>query len=352
MNFFSALKNEVAGLHPAYFALVMATGILSIGANSLHFPAISNGLFWLNNVAYAVLLLLFIIRLLFYFRRVASDFYSFKKGAGYFTFIAGTCVLGTQYAQLRQSYMPASILFWVGAGVWVLLIYGFFLIVTTEADKPSLEKGIDGVWLLLVVATQSLAVLGTSLAKHLPFAPEQVLFFTTAAFLLGMMLYIILITLIFYRLTFFPTKPQDITATYWINEGAVAITTLAGATLVQNLSSAPGLSDFVPFVKGFSVFAWAVATWWIPIIFLLEVWKYIIKKAPLQYTPKFWSLVFCLGMYTVATDKLSKALEAPYIQPIAEVFIYIAFTAWGLVLLAMIISSIKTLASGESKSAG
>jgi assimilatory nitrate reductase catalytic subunit len=51
----SILKNEVKDLFPAYFALVMSTGIISIAAFLLGFTIISYSLFWLNNVLYTVL---------------------------------------------------------------------------------------------------------------------------------------------------------------------------------------------------------------------------------------------------------------------------------------------------------
>ena len=46
------------------------------------------------------------------------------------------------------------------------------------------------------------------------------------------MLYIWMIALIFYRFTFLPLTPGDLTPPYWINMGAMAISTLAGAALV------------------------------------------------------------------------------------------------------------------------
>ena len=42
------------------------------------------------------------------------------------------------------------------------------------------------------------------------------------------MLYIWIISLIFYRYTFFTLDPERLTPPYWINMGAVAISTLAG----------------------------------------------------------------------------------------------------------------------------
>ncbi len=46
------------------------------------------------------------------------------------------------------------------------------------------------------------------------------------------------------------------TPPYWINMGAVAITTLAGANILIN-GNAPFLVDLIPFIKGFTIFFWA-----------------------------------------------------------------------------------------------
>ena len=46
------------------------------------------------------------------------------------------------------------------------------------------------------------------------------------------MLYIWIISLIFFRYTFFTLSPADLSPPYWINMGAVAISTLAGTMLV------------------------------------------------------------------------------------------------------------------------
>ncbi|MGM9211855.1 hypothetical protein ACTFIC_05120, partial [Campylobacter jejuni] len=67
--------------------------------------------------------------------------------------------------------------------------------------KPGLETGINGAWLLAAVATQSIAVLGTLLPwPDATLGPA--LFFCLCMFLLGCMLYLAIIPLIFYRLTF------------------------------------------------------------------------------------------------------------------------------------------------------
>jgi hypothetical protein len=85
----------------------------------------------------------------------------------------------------------------------------------------------------------------------------------------GGMLYIWMMSLIFYRYTFFTLEPGDLSPPYWINMGAMAISTLAGSLLILNSPDAPFLLSLLPFIKGFTVFYWATGTWWIPMLLVL-----------------------------------------------------------------------------------
>jgi tellurite resistance protein TehA-like permease len=195
-------------------------------------------------------------------------------------------------------------------------------------NKPSLEKGLNGAWLIAVVATQSISVLGTLLTTRLTAYREAMLFFTLCLFLVGCMLYLLLITLIFYRFTFVNVTTATLTPPYWINMGAVAITTLAGARLVLAAPSWPFLGEILPFLKGFTLFFWAAGTWWIPLLLILGFWRHVYKRFPLRYDPQYWGMVFPLGMYTVCTFQLSKAINFPPLLIIPRFFIYLALAAW------------------------
>ena len=63
MPFMNWLAEGVRGLSPAYFALVMATGIVSIAADRAEFHTIAAVLLWLNAGQY---LLLWILTCLLY----------------------------------------------------------------------------------------------------------------------------------------------------------------------------------------------------------------------------------------------------------------------------------------------
>src|SRR5262249_18525576 len=139
---------------------------------------------------------------------------------------------------------------------------------------------------------------------------RPLLFVALVLWLGGAALYLWIMTLIFFRYTFFEMAPQDLTPPYWINMGAVAISVLVGATLVEHAELSRDLADIVPFVKGFTLFFWAIATWWIPMLLVLGVWLYLICAMPIAYDPLYWGGVFPLGMYSVATYELAHILEA------------------------------------------
>ena len=209
------------------------------------------------------------------------------------------------------------------------MTYAIFASFTIKRDKPNLEEGISGAWLLAVVATQSLSVLGAMLAPR--FGPSERLplnFFSLSMWLWGGMLYIWTMVLIFYRYMFFKLSPRDLTPPYWINMGAMAISTLAGALLVEHSADAPLLRSLLPFLKGFTLFYWAAGTWWLPMLVVLGIWRYLYARFPMRYDPQYWSVVFPIGMYAVATHEMSRVLAIGFLESIPPLFLYAALAAW------------------------
>jgi tellurite resistance protein TehA-like permease len=317
----------VEDFFPGYFALVMATGIVSLAMHFEGFPGLPEVLLWLNVIFYVALWGITVLRIAWFRSALIADLIHHARGVTFLTTVAGTAVLGVQFAILTP-FMAAAAGLWVLAVLlWFFLLYTFFAAVTVAEPKPSIDVAINGSWLLVTVATESLTVLGTLVAPTLgPVGP--ILFGVLCAYLLGAMFYILFIALIVYRWIFLSMEPAKLTPPYWINMGALAITTLAGARLILSSKSWEGLHDLQPFISGFTLFFWATGTWWIPLLVIVGFWRHAVERVPITYDPQYWSLVFPLGMYSVATFIFANATGMTFLLIIPRIAVYIAMLAW------------------------
>ncbi len=331
----SMIQNEIRNLFPAYFALVMATGIVSIACHLVALDFLAFPLFYLNQFFYIILWVLTLARIVRYPARLFGDMSNHRIGSGFLTIVAATNVLGSQFVILQSNQTIALVLWVLGLALWLLLTYAIFTAFTVKEEKPSLEEGINGAWLLFIVSTQSIPVLGMLLFSRFEAWQEMFTFAMLGFYLLGCMFYILIISLIVYRFMFFKIEAEDMNPSYWINTGAVAITTLAGANILLR-GHASFLAEFAPFIKGFTVFFWAAGTWWIPYLFILGAWRHFYKHYPLTYHPVYWGLVFPMGMYTVATFRLAEVLNMDFLLLIPQYFIYLALIAWTITFYGLI----------------
>ncbi len=326
----------VRTLHPAYFALVMATGIVSISTHLMGMPEVAEALLWVNAAAFVALWAVTLVRIVRFPREVLADLADHQRGVGFFTTVAATSVFGSQLVVLRDAPGPALVLWFLTLALWLVLVYAVFTALTVKDEKPALDTGINGGWLLAVVATESVSTLASLLAPAFRARAEALLFTSVVFWLAGGMLYIWLISLIFYRYTFFRLLPSDLMPPYWINMGAMAIATLAGTLLYASAPLSPLLATLSPFVLGFTLFFWATATWWIPMLFILGVWRHVLRRFPLTYDPLYWGAIFPLGMYTACTFRLAHVVNLPFLLAIPRVVVWVALGAWILAFVGLL----------------
>lgn len=314
----------------------MATGIVSIASDRAGLHTIAVTLLWLNAAQFLVLWILTVWRLMRYRQAFVSDLTDHRSAPGFLSAVAATGVMANQLL-LAGALNLALGLWFFSIFLWITLTYTIFARLTIMETKPTIDQGITGAWLLAVVSTQAISLLSGLLARHISQPLRLDLNFLALSMLLcGVMMYISIISLIFYRYMFFKFSPADFVPSYWINMGAMAISTLAGSVLIENAADAWFLDELLPFLKGFTILFWAAGTWWIPLLLILVFWRHIHRRFPLRYDASYWSAVFPLGMYTVCTYEMATAMRLEFLRPIADIFIYAALLAWGATFIGLV----------------
>jgi tellurite resistance protein TehA-like permease len=317
------------------FAFVMATGIVSIAAMRLDYGEVGAVLFAINLIAFPLLCVLMLIRLIQHPAAMVGELRNHRTGVGFLTTVAATSIAGDQFVLFGSNSAIAAALWLASLVLWVGLIAAFFVSMTIDPMKPPLAEGLDGSWLLTVVATEASAILATHVAGLFS-RPDIVIFVGLCLFPLGSVLYLILISLIVQQWLFEPMRPEQFTPSYWINMGAAAITSLAGADL-QSIAGASLLTaKLIQPIEAATVLFWAIATWWLPMLVTLLIWRHVAHRIRSQFTSEYWSMVFPLGMYTTATWALSHESGAEFLMVIPRVFIWIASASWLLGFVGMI----------------
>jgi tellurite resistance protein TehA-like permease len=264
---------------------------------------------------------------------------------GYFTLVAGTNVLATRLVMAGHP----TVAFGMGVAaalIWLALTYGLPWSIVADAHRPLLAE-INGTWLIWVVSTQSLSIIAAAVASQAPttWFQDNLPIIAVCLWGLGVMLYLIFIVIIFLRLLLIEVTPAEMGPAYWIAMGATAISVRAAAGILalHNPQSAELVNQLRPFDTGLSLVLWAFGTWWIPLLVLFGIWRYLIRGYPRTYEPRLWSVVFPLGMYTVACWTLGHTTAFTFMTSIARVWIWVGVAAWVVVLVLMAVASLRAL---------
>lgn len=255
------LRTAVRNTDPGYFALVMATCIVSRGMQLDGAARLSGILLAAGITAYVVLAAVYAARLAAYRADVRADAADPRRAFGFFSLTAGSDVLAARLA--ADAHMAAAaVLLVIGGASWVLLSYGLPLLLA------------------------------------------------------------------------FPVRLAELAPGYWVFMGASAISVLAGAQIMR-LPSSPLLTAAHAVVAGLSVMLWAFGTWLIPFLVILGGWRHGLRRVPLAYEPGWWSIVFPVGMYGVASHELGAALHVSWLVTLGRDEAWAALAVWAAVMLAM-----------------
>ncbi|WP_116997073.1 tellurite resistance/C4-dicarboxylate transporter family protein [Desertimonas flava] len=327
--------SPIATLFPGYFALVMSTGIVAVAASQQDIDWLAEILYVIAVGAFMALVVLHVLRLARHWDRFVADLTDHAKGFSFLTAVAATNVVAAASIVVHQWWGLAWGLWWASLGLWAGLLYPTLIAVVIGRSKPGLETGINGTWFLLTVSTESIAVVaGLLLARS---GSDVLAFVALAAFVLGGVLYVIVMTMVFLRWTFQPLDPAEADPPAWIAAGAVAITTLAGSNLL--LAAQQGverLDRLSAVLEAGAVTAWVTSTFWFPLMIAIGVWRHIVRRVPLRYHPSFWAMVFPLGMYGAATFRMLAAVDLTDLDWLPKLVLAVALLAWAVTFTGML----------------
>jgi tellurite resistance protein TehA-like permease len=342
-----AVAHAVRTLAPGYFALVMATGIVSVGMAAHRAHTLSALLLWVAAVAYVLLLALNGYRFAAFRAAVLADVADPRRGFAMFTFVAATDVLGTRIA-MDGHRGAALLLLCVGALAWLLLGYVVpWTALLSRADRPILGDA-NGTWFIWTVASQSVAVLAATLEPTVTTGRRELAVLAVLSWSVGVFLYCAVAVLVAARMLLYPLRPADLTPPYWVSMGATAITVLAGSRIVD-MADAPMVDATRGLVAGTSVVFWAFGTWLVPPLLAAGVWRHIRHRVPLRYDPTYWSLVFPVGMYGVGSYLLGKADHLPIVTAIGADEIWVALGVWAVTFAAMLRNLVRLVPSAGGR---
>jgi tellurite resistance protein TehA-like permease len=284
------------------FAFVMATGIVSVAAALQHLRALSDALLVVACIGWATFALALLLR--------GNAERPARPGLGSFALVAATAVLGSRFSLAGQPL--------VALALWALALFAWFVLLVVGRRRGRA----DGGWFLVVVGTESLAVLASFLA---PYWGTQFLDAALGWWLLGVCLYPAIAAAIAAELR---RRPRFAPA-LWITMGALAIATFAGTELLLAARALHALTPLRAPLRLSDLTLWALASAWILPLAVAE----LRHRAGWRDPRGRWSFVFPLGMYAVATQLLARAASLPPLASVGRAFFGLALLAWTLVLL-------------------
>lgn len=335
------LKQAVAQLSPGYFALVMGTGIVSVGLKYLGIDALSVALLIIALVSYVVLWVLFMWRAIAFRPQLVADMRDPEKVFAFFTVVAGTDVLAVRL--LLDDHPQVAIPLVLGAAaLWFVFGYLLPFQVLMARDGLPILRRTNGTWFIWAVASQSLA---TGLAQTQPYLSGQAYWVGLLAVLswsVGVGLYLAVALFVMLRIIHYGLTPDEFEPPYWVSMGALAIAVVAGVSIVD-MASTPMVDAASTIIGGTVVIFWCIAAWLIPMLVGVGVWRHWVHKVPLKYTPTMWSMVFPLGMFAAASISLGRVDALPIVENIGKVALVVAFVVWALAMVGLLRKIVETL---------
>ncbi|TVM03229.1 MAG: hypothetical protein CV087_06285 [Candidatus Brocadia sp. WS118] len=332
----NVLKIATYSLDTRWFTAVMATIMIASLTQWYGYEAIAP-YFFLASLAILFSVVVFkAAQTVLFFRDVLEEILNTEKTLYFFTIVGVGSFIGICFSRIFHFHTTARIFWYVSIGLWLVISLSTFsiLFLNPKSEDRKIEDVLHGGWFFATVGTQSTALLGIIVAEH---TIKQVIFihvFSFALWSVGASLYLVFMVLLVLRMMFYRFDRNTFLSPYWMNIGAAAVTAITGAVLHQHVQVVGGpFTDFLPFLKGISLFFWSFGLCWVPFLIILAVRKLIYSGEGLTFTVGYWEIAFALGLYADSTIHMVALFEGRYLVVISTAFAIACITIWAFSLI-------------------
>ncbi|MGQ3683905.1 MAG: tellurite resistance/C4-dicarboxylate transporter family protein [Candidatus Loosdrechtia sp.] len=299
-----------------WFSAAMAT-ILIAAISRLHGFEVVVPYFFIAGLAIFFSVLVFrITQVILFYKDSLHEHFNPEKNLYSFSIVGAISLAGVYLSKIFHLYTAAYICWYVAVSFWLIFSLSSFsiLFLYQESEDRKIEDILHGGWFFAIAGTQFTAFLGVTVAEHAVQNAAGIQLFSFAQWSVGASLYLVFVVFIILRMVFYPFSSTTAISPYWMNIGAAALTALTGTALYHHVHAAGGpFTDFLPFLKGFSLFFWSIGLWWLPLLFVLSMRKQACSTDGLTFTVGYWEVVFALGLYAKSTIQINALFQEQYL---------------------------------------
>ena len=299
-----------------WFIVAMVTVMMALSSSSHGYNSVSPYLFTIGLGVFFSVAVFMIIKAVLYYEDLLRELFDPEKLHYSFSLVGIVSLTGICVSRLFGWHTAAYIFWYAAIVLWAGITLSSFtiLFLYRKSEDRRIEDILHGGWFFVTVGTQFTALLSIEVAGQLTEHTLLIQFFSFALWSIGAFLYLVIMTLMFWRLVFYPVTHDTELSSYWMNTGAAAITTIVSAALYQQVQITGGpFVELLPFLKGFSLFFWSIGLWWLPFLIILAIRKQVKGGWAMPFTVGYWEIALAMCLYAAGTKQLTVLFDEHFI---------------------------------------
>jgi tellurite resistance protein TehA-like permease len=299
-----------------WFIVAMATVMMALSSLSYGCNSASPYLFTIGLGVFFSVAVFMIIKAVLYYEYLLHELLDPEKLHYSFSLVGVVSLTGICASRLFGWHTAAYIFWYAAVVLWVGITLSSFsiLFLYRKSENRRIEDILHGGWFFVTIGTQFTALLSIEIAGQATGHTLLIHCFSFALWSVGTFLYLIFMTLMIWRLVFYPFPHGTELSPYWMNTGAAGITTIVSAALHQQVQITGGpFVEMLPFLQGFSLFFWSIGLWWLPFLIILSIRKQVRGGWAVPFTVGYWEIALAICLYAAGTKQLAVLFDERFI---------------------------------------